>query len=270
MNKKYKMLVLDLDGTLTNKDKIITPKTKEAIMKAQENGVIIVLASGRPTYGIMPLANELKLADYGGYILAYNGGNIIRVRDMEVVFKKEIDKSLYKEIFELKNKYNVDILSYEGEDIITNNIENEFAIIEQKINKMPIRQVEDFENYIKWNVPKFIMLEEGEYLAGVEGKVKAALGKRLEVYRSEAFFLEILPRGIDKAESLGRLLEMLDMDKSQVIACGDGYNDLTMIEYAGLGVAMENAVLPVRNSADYITLSNNDDGIAKVVYEFLI
>ena len=84
---KYKMIVLDLDGTLTNEKKKITPKTKEALMRAQENGIKVVLASGRPTYGITALADELELKKYDGYILAFNGGKIISCKDMSVVFE---------------------------------------------------------------------------------------------------------------------------------------------------------------------------------------
>ena len=96
------------------------------------------------------------------------------------------------------------------------------------------------------------------------------MGKNFSVYRSDPFFLEVLPKGIDKAQSLERLLEVLGLMKEQMIACGDGYNDLTMIKYAGLGVAMENAVLPVRSAADYITASNNDDGVGLVVEKFML
>ena len=100
--------------------------------------------------------------------------------------------------------------------------------------------------------------------------MKARLGKPFSIYRSEPYFLEIMPKGIDKAQSLERLLETIGLGREQMIACGDGYNDLTMIRYAGLGVAMENAILPLKNVADYITLSNNDDGIAHVVEKFML
>ncbi|MEG0369147.1 MAG: HAD-IIB family hydrolase, partial [Hungatella sp.] len=101
-------------------------------------------------------------------------------------------------------------------------------------------------------------------------KVKAALGKNFSVYRSEPYFLEILPKGIDKAQSLARLLNILGLNQEQMIACGDGYNDLSMIQYAGLGVAMENAVFSVRTVADYVTLSNDADGVALVVEKFML
>ena len=116
----------------------------------------------------------------------------------------------------------------------------------------------------------FGMGVKGAALATVEPKVKAAMGKNFAVYRSEPYFLEVLPKGIDKAQSLERLLQHLGMTKEEMIACGDGYNDLTMIQYAGLGVAMENAVLPVRKAADYITASNNDDGVGLVVEKFML
>ncbi|MBQ2426456.1 MAG: HAD-IIB family hydrolase, partial [Lachnospiraceae bacterium] len=117
---------------------------------------------------------------------------------------------------------------------------------------------------------KFLMLDDGDYLALVEPRVKAALGKNFSVYRSEPFFLEVLPKGIDKAQSLERLLEVIGMTRDEMIACGDGYNDFSMIEFAGLGVAMENAVLPLRKIANYITDSNNDDGVGKVVEKFML
>ena len=135
---------------------------------------------------------------------------------------------------------------------------------------MPLVEVENTKEYLNFRVPKFLMLDDGDYLAMVEPRVKAALGKNFSVYRSEPFFLEVLPKGIDKALSLERLLEVIGMNREQMIACGDGYNDLSMIKFAGLGVAMENAVLPVRNAADYITDSNNDDGVGKVVEKFML
>lgn len=130
--------------------------------------------------------------------------------------------------------------------------------------------MENFEQYVDFPVVKFLLLDDGDYLALVEPKVKAALGRDYSVYRSEPHFLEVLPKGIDKAASLERLLTRLDMTKDEMIACGDGYNDLSMIQYAGLGVAMENAVLPVKNAADYVTLSNNDDGVAHVIEKFML
>lgn len=266
----YEMIVLDLDGTLTNKDKIITARTKDVLMKAQEQGKKVVLASGRPTYGVMPLAEELDLASYGGYILSFNGGIIINCKTREVVFSRQLPVESNERIVDLAVDQGVNILTYEGDRIITMDGSCPYVEKEAFINKLDVEEIADFREYVKFPVPKFLMLDDGDFLAMVEPRVKAALGKNFSVYRSEPYFLEILPKGIDKAQSLERLLERVGLAREQMICCGDGYNDLSMIKYAGLGVAMANAVLPVRNAADYVTLSNNEDGVACVVEKFML
>ncbi|WP_124066113.1 Cof-type HAD-IIB family hydrolase [Clostridium sp. E02] len=265
----YRMIVLDLDGTLTNRDKVITPRTKEALLKFKQQGGVIVLASGRPTYGVMPLAKELKLQESGGYILSFNGGRMIDCRTGETIFAKELPISSNQRIIHMAKEYGVNILTYEDDLIITPNASDEYVQKEASINKLKVKEISDMEHYVQFPVVKYLMLEEGDYLAMVEPKVKASLGRDYSVYRSEPFFLEILPKGIDKASSLERLLLRLGMSKEEMIACGDGYNDLSMIKYAGLGVAMENAVLPVRKAADFVTHSNDEDGIAHVIDTFI-
>lgn len=266
----YKMIVLDLDGTLTDRNKEITPRTREALFRLKRQGGIIVLASGRPTYGIMPLARELELHKSGGYILSFNGGRIIDCGTGETIFAKELPVSSNQRIIHMAKEHGVNILTYENDLIITPNAEDEYVRKEAFINKLEVKEIEDMESHVQFPVVKFLMLEDGDYLSTVEPKVKAALGRDYSVYRSEPYFLEILPKGIDKAASLERLLTRLGMSRDSMIACGDGYNDLSMIQYAGLGVAMENAVLPVKKAADYVTGSNNDDGIAHVIEKFML
>ncbi len=266
----YRMIVLDLDGTLTNRNKEITPRTKEALFELKRQGGIIVLASGRPTYGVMPLARELELHESGGYILSFNGGRIIDCKTGETVFAKELPVTSNPRIIRMAKEHDVNILTYENDLIITPNAGDEYVGKEAAINRLEIKEVRDMESYVQFPVVKFLMLEEGDYLAMVEPRVKAALGRDYSVYRSEPYFLEILPKGIDKAASLERLLLRLGMSRDEMIACGDGYNDLSMIQYAGLGVAMENAVLPVKTAADFVTYSNNHDGVAHVVEKFML
>lgn len=266
----YRILVLDLDGTLTNRDKVITPKTKQALMGLQAKGGRIVLASGRPTFGVMPLARELELEKNGGFILSYNGGVIVNCQTGETVFSRLLPEEANGRIIDLAKEHGVNLLTYEGDMIITPDDTCPYVAKEASINKLEVKKIDNMKSYVTFPVPKYLFLDDGDYLVSVEAKVKATLGKPFSVYRSEPFFLEILPRGIDKAQSLERLLELLGLAKNQMIACGDGYNDLSMISFAGLGVAMENAVLPVKQAADYVTLSNNDDGIAHVVEKFML
>lgn len=267
---KYKLLVLDLDGTLTNSKKEITPHTLEVLLDAQRRGLRIVLASGRPTYGIAPLADQLRLQDYGGYVLAYNGGQIVRWEDRKVIYQNMLDPAILPYFYECAKQWNFDILSYDGDDVICENPDNQYVQYECFLNKMACRKVEHFLQAINGLIPKCLIVGEPDRLHQLELEMSAKLQETNEVYRSEAFFLELVPKGIDKALCLAVLLRHLDLTPTDMMACGDGYNDLSMIKYAGMGVAMENAKPEVKAAADYITLSNEADGVADVVTKFCL
>ena len=261
----YKMIVLDLDGTLTNSEKKITPRTFEALMAAQKKGCRIVLASGRPTYGIVPLAEQLQLADYGGFIMAFNGGKIIECESGKTLFEQKLDDNLVPLIYEQTMRAGLQILTYRGNAIVTTDASDEYVNHEAFINKMPVVQLTDFLNEIEYPVNKCLVVGEPKLIADFEPKIASQMQGRISVYTSAPFFLECVPLNIDKAASLDRLVNQFGITRHEVIACGDGHNDMSMIEYAGLGVAMANAELDVKAVANYVTLSNEEDGVAQVV-----
>lgn len=267
---KYKILVLDLDGTLTNKKKEITEHTRETLIRAQEAGVKIVLASGRPTYGIMPLARQLELDKYEGYILAYNGGQIIDCKTGELMYENVLDPAVYPYLYECAKSNGFQILSYKDEYIISENADDQYVQHEAFLNRMPSKTVENFLDVINFPVAKCLIVGDPEPLAQLEPVMKKELESKMNVFRSEPFFLELVPKGIDKARCLAVLLEELGMTPDEMMACGDGFNDLSMIEYAGLGVAMANAQEVVKQAANYITLSNEEDGVAHAVERFML
>lgn len=266
----YKVLALDIDGTLTNSEKKITERTKKAVDAAAERGVKIVIASGRPVQGIREFARELRLKENDGYILSFNGGRLISCKTGEIIHDMKLPLEYLPEIYALSKEYGVNLMSYEGDDLITETPDDEFLAIEARINGLGIKKVDNLVEHIKFPINKCLMLGEGNYLAEVEKKVHAALCDRMDVYRSEPYFLEILPKGVDKAKALERLLDMLDSSREELMACGDGFNDLTMIRYAGLGVAMANARDEVKESADYVTCSNDEDGVAAAIERFIL
>ena len=266
----YKVLALDIDGTLTNSEKKITERTRTAIRNAAQHGVKIVIASGRPVQGIWGFAEQLDLKELDGYILSFNGGRLISCRTGEIIHDVKLPLQYLPEIYELSKQYGVNLMSYEGDNLITEEPEDEFLAIEARINGLGIKKVDNLSEYIDFPINKCLMLGEGDYLAKVEKKVHAALSDRLDVYRSEPFFLEILPKGVDKAKALEGLLDKLGCDRTELMACGDGYNDLTMIRYAGMGVAMANARDEVKAEADYVTLSNDEDGVAAAIEQFIL
>lgn len=265
---KYRLLVLDLDGTLTNNRKEITPHTERVLLEAQKQGLIIVLASGRPTFGIAPIADRLHLAEYGGYILAYNGGQIIRWSDRKVIYENMLDPAVLPYFYERAKSNGFEILSYAGDDVVSEDPDNQYVAYECFLNKMQGRKVENFLDVINGPVPKCLIVGEPERLVHLEKEMAERLSETNSVYRSEAFFLELVPKGIDKAACLAVLLEHLGYSREEMIACGDGYNDLTMIQFAGLGVAMANAKEEVKAVADHITVSNEEEGVALVVEQF--
>ena len=267
---KYKMIVLDLDGTLTNDKKEITPRTKQALMQAQAAGVHVVLASGRPTYGIVPLAEELKLKGNRGYILAFNGGKIIDCTNNEVLFEQKLDEQLVPILFQEAKKAGMEILTYQGEGIAATNKDDEYVQHEAFINKMPVMQYDDFLNQLVYPINKCLIVGDPTPLHELEIRLAKELEGKMDVYRSADFFLECVPLGIDKARALDRLISSLGISREEVIACGDGYNDLSMIRFAGLGVAMANAAKDIQSEADFVTLSNEEDGVVHVIEHFIL
>lgn len=261
------MLVLDIDGTLTNSKKEITPKTKEAIGELQRKGIAVVLATGRPTPGVETLVKELEFERFGGYVLSYNGGQIINCQTSEKIYEKVLPESSISELYDLSKEYDLTIISYEDGKVIMEKKQDKYVELEARINKIGIKQIENFKEYVDFPVVKCLMTADGEHLEKVETIAQDRFPE-LSIYRSEPFFLEAMAKNVDKAASLERLLNYLDMTRDEMVACGDGFNDLSMIEYAGMGVAMENAQPEVKEVADYITLSNDRDGIVHVIEKF--
>lgn len=140
----YQILVLDLDGTLTNSKKEITEPTKQALIDIQEKGKKVVLASGRPTPGILPLAKELHLEKYGSYILSFNGAKIIDCRSKELLYNRTIPAEVIRPIYEMLKCYDMDLLTYTDTHILSGMKTNQFTELESRINQMPIVQTDDF------------------------------------------------------------------------------------------------------------------------------
>lgn len=266
----YNLLVLDLDGTLTNSQKIITPETVSALMKLQETGKKVVLASGRPTPGIMPLAEQLDLAKYGSYILSFNGAKIIDCSSNELIFNQTVDPKYLASLYEFAKEYETGFITFKDTTIVSAFEPNEYVEVEQRINKLDVLVPKDFLSSIDFPMNKILFPGKPEVLEKLEPILQEKYGEELSIFRSEPFFLEVMPPKIDKAYSLGKLLDKIGMTKEEMICCGDGFNDLSMIKYAGLGVAMSNAQQVVLNSADYITLSNDENGIIPVIEKFMM
>lgn len=265
-----KILVLDLDGTLTNNEKKITPRTKQALMQMQKQGHAVVLASGRPTPGVLSVARELELGTYDGYILSYNGGKITRCQTGEVVYQQTLPEDVVPELFAMADELGIGMMTYNTKGIIANLHHDEYMELEAFINQLELKHYKEPLEALEGPVNKCLGTAPIEIAPEIEKRFAGRFSDRISVSRSEPFFIELVPLGIDKAASLARLCEILGYTKENMIACGDGFNDISMIQFAGLGVAMENAQKPVKEVADYVTLSNEEDGVAHVIEKFVL
>ncbi len=270
MNRKYKLLALDLDGTLLDDNKRISPSTFNAIINLQKEGYVIVLASGRPTFGVQPYAAELRLAQYGGYILSYNGGKVTSCIDNAILVRNTISLDLIPRLYQITKEHGLPIISYRRESIITEEGTHEGVLQESQINNdMDISVVEDFVAAVNRPPFKCAVLGDPRDIAKVRHAIESELGNRIGCFETAPGFLDIVPYSVDKAKALDFLLTELGMDRSEVIAVGDSYNDVGMIQIAGLGVAMANATEAVKQCADYITKSNTEDGVAHLISKYI-
>lgn len=265
---KYKALALDLDGTLIDSNKKLSKTNKEAVIAAAERGVHIILASGRPMFGIEPVAEALELSRTGGYILAYNGGNILDCKTKELIYSNNFPAECIHDVCGLARKNGVYALSYDNDYIVSESDSDEYVLREAKCNAARVQRVEDLERHVTYPVAKFLIAGEHEKLIPIRDELLVKHGNVINAFCSADYFLEIVPKTVAKDKSLGVLLEKIGVRREELIACGDGMNDISMIEYAGLGVAMENAYESVKKSADIIAPSNDNDGVAEIIAKY--
>lgn len=267
----YKFIAIDMDGTLLKQDKTISFKTKEAINKAKGLGVKIVLTSGRPIQGINKYLDELKLIDEEDYLISLNGALICKCSNEEVVSSSEALKGkdlkyIYSKVKDL-NTY-VHALT-RNEDLV--NIESKFSEDEEKRLNIKVRAVDfllDVED--EDEILKVVLEEKKEILDKITAEIPKELFEKYNIIRSVPCMLEFMKNGCNKAIGVERLAKHLKIKKEEIIAIGDAVNDKEMIEYAGLGVAMGNASEEIKMAADFITKSNEEDGVAYVIDKFII
>jgi len=265
---KYKMLVLDLDDTLLRDDYSISSRTKELLTEAQNRGVKVVLASGRPTLAMMHYAEELQLGKFDSYMISFNGAVATSLKNNKILFESSLTQSEVHSLYDFSIENKVHILTYSDKGIISET-DSEYIDVEIKLTGIPHHKVPCFKTEINSSAVKCILLEHPDYLKQVEKKLKTERPD-LSVSRSKPFFLEVMPYGIDKASCIDFLARRLGIEQSEIIAVGNAGNDLTMIKYAGLGVWVDNVTPELRHHADCIVASNNHDGVAEVIERFIL
>lgn len=267
---KYKALALDLDGTLTDNNKELPERNKEAIFKAIEKGVSVILASGRPLFGIMPIADALELKERGGYILAYNGGQIIDCRTGECLHKRILPRDCMEDVCRFARDNGVWALTYEDTSVVCESDDDIYVVREAKCNYTTVKKVDSLIDYVDYEVSKFLVVGEHKKLLPVRDAILAKYEGKVDAFFSEDYFLEVVPANVAKDESLKILLEKIGLTTDELIACGDGMNDIPMLKVAALSVVMENGYDEVKKYANVIAPSNEDCGVAAIIEEYLL
>lgn len=265
---KIRFLAADLDGTLLTSAKTITPYSQQVLIEAQRRGLTIILASGRPLYSILPFAEQLELSKHGGFIISFNGSLVWDCAAGRAVKEQTIPLSLIPELVAAVGS-DFHLHGYKGNSIVIQGKPDDKSMYISRANKMPLIETEDFTATITDPQHKCLVTGAPRKLWHLERRIQKQFAESLSVCRSESFLLEVMPRGIDKAEALRELLERVGGKTDELLCCGDGYNDLNMMRLAGVSCATRNAKKPVKEAASYVTESNDRDGVANAVVRYL-
>lgn len=266
---EYKLIAMDLDGTLNNDQKIITEKTKAALMAAQKRGIRLALASARPSPGLFKERDILRLQDYNGILMSYNGGRIVDAATGKVLFETSMDLAQTKQVLRRLEALPVTPILDDGVQFYVADKNGYKVDYECKNNNMTCTEVGNLADFLSFAPVKILMSVQPEELAEVQKQIADFLPETLTVVQTAAFYLEVIPKVINKGQGIRDICAVLGIDPSEVISFGDAANDIPMLREAGMGVAMGNAAETVKAVANMVTLSNNEDGIAAALEKLL-
>ena len=260
----YKLLALDIDGTLLNSDKKITPRVRAAIRAAVDKGCFVLLATGRMYRAMYHINQSLGLTMP---CMVYGGGQI--VENGEIIYNRPLTCEMTHEV--LNWAYDNDMFAqvYLGHDFVfekASKFSDEYAVF----CDFPGVEMPDLRERMDLVTPKILIIAEPEDNLRFEKMARERFGDRLQISRSKPRFLELNDPSATKGNALDYLAKSLGLTSTNCIAMGDATLDLPMIEYAGLGVAMGNADDFTKSRADIICPTNDEDGVAVIIEEYIL
>lgn len=265
----YKMLCLDIDGTLLNSKHQITEKTKIAIRKvAKEQNIPVILVSARMPKGIFFLAKELEIC---APIICYSGALIID-HNKKMLLNNYIEVSYIKKLYSITKKYSICISLYKDDEWYSEE-RDKWVEQEEVITNLTssIRDYQElFSNWENEGCNKILCMGDEEQIASLKNELINTFSEDLNIYLSKPTYLEIMSKNSSKTSAIAVLLKKYNVDRTVLMAIGDNYNDINMIEYAGLGIAMGNAPDEVKGYANQITTSNDEDGVACAINTYIL
>ena len=289
----YKMITTDLDGTLLNSYGQITERTKEVLLKAQEKGVYIVLASGRVSSSTKSFADLIGLK---GYIISGNGSVITDLNTGEDIYTNVMDKETVLEVISICEENSISYNLYTLKDVYTKKIENNILFYHMENKKLPeekrikINICENIEKLVKdtpnLKVSKITICDKDRMIFNsiirklrkidnvnvldVSHSSRKVITVGTEAVEIKYNYTEVSKKNVDKWTAIMYLAKELNIEYSDIICIGDNANDIKMVEECGLGVIMENAAPQYKEKADFVTLDNDNDGVAFVIEKYIL
>lgn len=266
----YKLVALDMDGTLLNSEKEITERNKNAIKQAIEKGVTVVLASGRPLAGMKGTLEALQLTSDKDFVVSSNGSYVHRVSDFKKMHSKIITGKDAKRIARLAVELDVNMHAFSIEHGLITPKNNPFTAHEATINGLEVCEFDFSQLEDDHQIVKAMFADDPKKIDEVTPKLTSDLHEDYTVVRSAHIFLEFLNPQSNKGVGVATVAEHLGIKPNEIISMGDAENDHHMLKYAGLGVAMGNATPETKLLANHITDTHDNSGVAKVIEEFIL
>jgi Cof subfamily protein (haloacid dehalogenase superfamily) len=262
----YKLIAIDVDDTLLNDDHVVTEGTQRAMAAAMEQGVIVTLATGRMYASAKNIAGQINL---NVPLITYQGSLVKNLLDGQVLYERHVPQDVTRECFLFSEERGLHIQTYTDDKLYAAE-ENEKLLAYCNNSKIPYWIEKDRELLMSRPSTKLIIIDEPEVLDALAPELRKRVGDRAHITKSKPNFLEIIHPEGTKGHAVTFLANHFSFDLSEVIAIGDSWNDHEMLEVAGLGVAMANAVPALKEIAGYITLSNNEEGVKHVIEKFVL
>ena len=269
MNSEIKLIALDLDGTLLNSQKEISKENVAAIAQARAKGIHVVLTTGRPLLAILPFLKQLDMTGFDDFSITFNGG-LIQRNTGEILSKKALSMADADRIKAMTASlgWPCDVLN-EGTVYMTPSASPSLYPTLNKLLTFKTSALSDLLEDLLIN--KIVSCAEAEILDGKIAEIPAEFYDKYEIFKTQAKLIEFMPKGINKAFGLSKLIDILDLQPENVMAMGDEENDLSMIEWAGYGVAMGNAVDKVKQAANIIAAQTNDqNAVAAIIKDCVL
>lgn len=262
----YKMIAIDLDGTLLTDDLLISPGTAAAIRKAIEMGAVVTIATGRMFSSARLIAQQLGIT---APLITYQGAMIKAANDAEVLYERSVSPVIAKSLIEIAHQKNIHLQVYQ-DDILYGAAETDKLVAYAKAVNVPYVIEPDLMKLAPKGFTKLLFIDEPGTLDGLQKELQLVFGESAYIEKSKTNYLEVTHPKANKGNALLFLANELGIDRSEVIGIGDNHNDFELIKAAGFGIAMGNAVQAVKDIADYTTLTNNDEGVRHAIDQFIL